>query len=124
MPTVSIYGISGQPNLHSKIPMGSPRAAHFVAHVQPMGSEVGSSPVFSVWVCRIFQKGLIVYEFFSHYNLHCHCNDMGKWAYTFDVGEIYVQKYLGIFRLPLQNSFTLLVRGMTIIVKPNVNDGS
>ena len=33
-----------------KIPMGSPRAAHSVAQVQPMGSEVGSSPVFSVWV--------------------------------------------------------------------------
>ena len=46
LPTVSIYGNSGQPNLHGKIPMGSPRAAHSVAHVQPMGSEVGSSPVF------------------------------------------------------------------------------
>ena len=46
LPTVSIYGSSGQPNLHGKIPMGSPRAAHSVAHVQPMGSEVGSSPVF------------------------------------------------------------------------------
>ena len=50
LPTVSIYGSSGQPNLHSKIPMGSPRAAHSVAHVQPTGSEVDSSPVFSVWV--------------------------------------------------------------------------
>ena len=50
LPTVSIYGSSGQPNLHGKIPMGSPRAAHSVAHVQPTGSEVGSSPVFSVWV--------------------------------------------------------------------------
>ena len=49
LPTVSIYGSSGQPNLHGKIPMGSPRAAHSVAHVQPTGSEVGSSPVFSVW---------------------------------------------------------------------------
>ena len=49
LPTVSIYGSSGQPNLHGKIPMGSPRAAHSVAHVQPMGSEVGSSPVISVW---------------------------------------------------------------------------
>ena len=46
LPTVSIYGSSGQPNLHGKIPMGSPWAAHPVAHVQPMGSEVGSSPVF------------------------------------------------------------------------------
>ena len=46
LPNVSIYGSSGQPNLHGKIPMGSPRAAHSVAHVQPMGSEVGSSPVF------------------------------------------------------------------------------
>ena len=46
LPTVSIYGSSGQPNLHGKIPMGSPRAAHYVAHVQPTGSEVGSSPVF------------------------------------------------------------------------------
>ena len=35
--------------LHGKIPMGSPLAAHSVAHVQPTGSEVGSSPVFSVW---------------------------------------------------------------------------
>ena len=26
-----------------------PRAANSVAHLQPMGSEVGSSPVFSVW---------------------------------------------------------------------------
>ena len=50
LPTVSIYGSSGQPNLHGKIPMGSPRAAHSVAHVQPTGSKVGSSPVFSVWV--------------------------------------------------------------------------
>ena len=50
LPTVSIYGSSGQPNLHGKIPMGSPWAAHSVAHVQPTGSEVGSSPVFSVWV--------------------------------------------------------------------------
>ena len=50
LPTVSIYGSSGQPNLHGKIPMGSPRATHSVAQVQPMGSEVGSSPVFSVWV--------------------------------------------------------------------------
>ena len=50
LPTVSIYGSSGQPNLHGKISMGSPRAAHSVAHVQPMGSEVGSSLVFSVWV--------------------------------------------------------------------------
>ena len=49
LPTVSIYGSSGQPNLHGKIPMGSPRAAHSVVHVQPTGSEVGSSPVFSVW---------------------------------------------------------------------------
>ena len=46
LPTVSIYGSSGQPNLHGKIPIGSQRAAHSVAHVQPMGSEVGSSPVF------------------------------------------------------------------------------
>ena len=46
LPIVSIYGSSGQPNLHGKIPMGSPRAAHSVADVQPMGSEVGSSPVF------------------------------------------------------------------------------
>ena len=46
LPTVSIYGSSGQPNLHGKIPMGSPRATHSVAHVQPRGSEVGSSPVF------------------------------------------------------------------------------
>ena len=46
LPTVSIYGSSGQPNLHGKIPMGSPRAAHSVAHMQPMGSEVGSSNVF------------------------------------------------------------------------------
>ena len=86
LPTVSIYGSSGQPNLHGKIPIGSPLccplscplfsylgvvgcllscplfpymeevgslicmakfpwAAHSVAHVQPMGSEVGSSPV-------------------------------------------------------------------------------
>ena len=50
LPTLSIYGSSGQPNLHGKIPIGSPRAAQSVAHVQPMGSEVGSSPVFSVWV--------------------------------------------------------------------------
>ena len=49
LPTDSIYGSSRQPNLHGKIPMGRPRAAHSVAHVQPMGSEVGSSPVFSVW---------------------------------------------------------------------------
>ena len=49
LPIVSIYGSSGQPNLHGKIPMGSPWAAHSVAHVQPTGSEVGSSPVFSVW---------------------------------------------------------------------------
>ena len=48
--TVSIYGSSGQPNFHGKIPMGSPQAAHSVAHVQPIGSEVGSSPVFFfVW---------------------------------------------------------------------------
>ena len=46
LPTISVYGSSGQPYLHSKIPMGSPRTAHSVAHVQPMGSEVGSSPVF------------------------------------------------------------------------------
>ena len=46
LPTVSIYGSSGQPYLHGKIPMGSPRAAHSVDHVQPMGSEVGGSPVF------------------------------------------------------------------------------
>ena len=54
LPTVSIYGSSGQPNLHGEIPMTSPRAAHSVAHVQPMGSEVGSSPVFPygmfVWI--------------------------------------------------------------------------
>ena len=49
LPIVSIYGSSGQPNLHGKIPMGSPRAAHSIAHVQPTGNEVGSSPVFSVW---------------------------------------------------------------------------
>ena len=48
VPTVSIYGSSGQPNLHGEIPMGGSRAAHSVAHVHPMGSEVGSSPVFSV----------------------------------------------------------------------------
>ena len=46
LPTVSIYGSSGQHNLHWKVPMGSPRAAHSVVHGQPMGSEVGSSPVF------------------------------------------------------------------------------
>ena len=87
LPTVSIYGSSGQPYLHGKIPMGSPLrcplscplfpymevvgsllscplfpymevvgslicmakfpwAAHSVAHVQPTGSEVGSSPFF------------------------------------------------------------------------------
>ena len=44
LPIVSIYGSSGQPNLH-----GTLRAAHPVAHVQSMGSYVGSSPVFSVW---------------------------------------------------------------------------
>ena len=54
LPPVSIYGSSGQPNLHGKILMGSPWAAHSVVHVQPMGSEVGSSPVFSVWVASIF----------------------------------------------------------------------
>ena len=42
LPTVSIYGSSGQPNLHGKIPMGSPLRCP----VQPIGSEVGSSPVF------------------------------------------------------------------------------
>ena len=46
LPTVSIYGSSGQTNLHGKIPMGSPQATNSVANVQPMGSEVGSSPVF------------------------------------------------------------------------------
>ena len=46
LPTVFIYGSSGQPYLHGKIPIGSPWAANSVAHVQPMGSEVGSSPVF------------------------------------------------------------------------------
>ena len=50
LPTVSIYESSGQPNLHGKIPMGSPRVTHSVTHVQPMGSKVGSSPVCSVWV--------------------------------------------------------------------------
>ena len=30
--TVSIYGSSGQPNLHGKIPMGSPWAAHSATH--------------------------------------------------------------------------------------------
>ena len=60
LPIVSIYGSSGQPNLHGKIPMGSPRAAHSVAHVQPTGSEVGSSPVFSVWVMDFRQKILIL----------------------------------------------------------------
>ena len=46
LPTVSIYGSSGQPYFHCKIPTGSPWADHFVAHVKPMGSKVGSSPVF------------------------------------------------------------------------------
>ena len=32
LPPVSIYGSSGQPNLHGKIPMGSPWAAHSAAH--------------------------------------------------------------------------------------------
>ena len=46
LPTVSIYGSSGQPNLHGKISMGSPRAAHSVAH----GQRSGQLPVFfSVW---------------------------------------------------------------------------
>ena len=54
LPTVSIYGSSGQPNLHGKIPMGSPRAAHSIAHMQPTGSEVGSSPVFSVWDYTVY----------------------------------------------------------------------
>ena len=49
LPTVFTYGNSGQPNLHGKITMGSPRAAHSVAHGHPIGSEVGSSHVFSVW---------------------------------------------------------------------------
>ena len=62
LPTVSIYGSSGQLNLHCKIPMGSPRAAHSVAHVQPIGSEVGSSPVFfPVWVCNIQLCLILVY---------------------------------------------------------------
>ena len=50
LPTISIYGSSEQPNLYGKISMGSHRAAHSVVHVQPMGSEVGSSLIFSVWV--------------------------------------------------------------------------
>ena len=54
-----IYGSSGQPNLHGKIPMGSPRAAHSVAHVQPMGSEVGSSRFF-------FSYGHPLYYGFHH----------------------------------------------------------
>ena len=45
LPTVSIYGSSGQPNWHGKIPMGSPRAAHSVAHVQPMDSP-WAAPLF------------------------------------------------------------------------------
>ena len=44
LPTVSIYVISWQPNLHDKIPKGSPRTAHSVAHMQPKDSEVGSPP--------------------------------------------------------------------------------
>ena len=38
--------VMGSLFLHGKIPMGSPRAAHSVTHVQPMGS----SPVFAIWV--------------------------------------------------------------------------
>ena len=32
LPPVSIYGSSGQPNLHGKIPIGSPWAAHSATH--------------------------------------------------------------------------------------------
>ena len=46
--TVSIYRSSGQPNLHAKIPIGSQRAAQ-PSNMQPVGSEVGISPVFPYW---------------------------------------------------------------------------
>ena len=53
--TVSIYGISGHPNLHGENPMGSSWSTHYVANVQPTDSEEGSSPVF-----RICNNTLIV----------------------------------------------------------------
>ena len=43
-----------------QIPTGRPLAALSVAHVQPMGSEVGSSPVFLVWDFYIEQLSLII----------------------------------------------------------------
>ena len=55
LPTVSKYGSSGWPNLQGKIPTGDPWAAHDVAHVQLISSEVGGSPVSSVWVVFTYQ---------------------------------------------------------------------
>ena len=69
LPIVSIYGSSGQPNLHGKIPMGSPRAAHSVAYVQPTGSEVGSSPVFSVWATLHYMEVYLAGE--KHASVIC-----------------------------------------------------
>ena len=70
LPTVSIYGSSGQPNLLGKIPMGSLRAAHSVAHVQPMGSEVGSSPNFF----RMSNGQFYIFKlFFSSHDNQCSC---------------------------------------------------
>ena len=37
--TLFLRGSSGQPNLHGKIPTGSPWAAHSVAQEQPIGSS-------------------------------------------------------------------------------------
>ena len=63
LPTVSIYGGSEQPNLHGKILMGGKRAAHSVAHVQSIGSEVGSSTVF-------FLMGVLLVPIFGAWRKH------------------------------------------------------
>ena len=43
LPTVSIYVSSGQPNLHGKIPMGSPWAANSTVHRAAHFFILGSS---------------------------------------------------------------------------------
>ena len=92
--TVSIYGSSGQPNLHGKISMGCPRAAHSVAHVQPMGSEVGSSPVFSVWEIR----RCISFFFF------CICDVTKSFVFVCRANKVNVEEWL-VFR----NDFHLCI---------------
>ena len=84
LPTVSIYGSSRQPNLHGKIPMGSPRVAYSVAHVQPTGSKVDSSPVFFfVWGTFYWTNHLINWSRRSLYIANCsHLSPVQTYMYV------------------------------------------